>query len=410
MKIGILTYHAEYNFGANLQAYTTALYLQSLGHEAKIIDYGREATIPKYQKIVPKEQWSAHDSFVENRLPLTQAVNTKDELITVVRREKFDGIIVGADAVWSYGETEKQMPVYFLDWFFETPDIANIPTAAMSVANMSLGFAHLNEVDKAKLKNVISNFSCLTVRDNWTRTAVNEHIFAGENCVELLNPDPVVVLKDLLEDKLDTLGLVEANDKYILFTFPVGAKAPEKWFNKFKAYANARGYKVGELPLPEGASGFDFDFVIPYPIDPIQWYLWLMHSSGFIGMRFHPVVSCISAGVPFISIDSYGSSSSFVKVLSLLGFYRISRLFDGKSKIFQLLHNTKFEKNRFPGVRGLIASKPSDAFEMLVNTQREDITLLCDSLKKEYTQNMKNILDVFKASAPETLDTTRNRE
>ena len=136
-----------------------------------------------------------------------------------------------------------------------------------------------------------------------------------------------MLLKDLLEDKLDRLGLVEANEKYILFTFPVGASAPEKWFKAFKAHANARGFKVGELPLPEGASGFDFDFVIPYPIDPLQWYLWLMHSSGFIGMRFHPVVSCISAGVPFVSIDSYGSSSPFVKVLSLLGFYRISRLF-----------------------------------------------------------------------------------
>jgi len=41
MKIGILTYHAPYNFGANLQAYTTSLYLKSLGHDPMIIDYGR---------------------------------------------------------------------------------------------------------------------------------------------------------------------------------------------------------------------------------------------------------------------------------------------------------------------------------------------------------------------------------
>ena len=87
-----------------------------------------------------------------------------------------------------WAKRKKQMPVYFLDWFFDTPDISKIPTAAMSVANMSLGFAHLHEVDKAKLKNVISKFSYLTVRDNWTRTAVNDHIFGGQNFVELLNP------------------------------------------------------------------------------------------------------------------------------------------------------------------------------------------------------------------------------
>ena len=39
MKIGILTYHACYNYGANLQAFALQQTLLHLGHDCEIIDY-----------------------------------------------------------------------------------------------------------------------------------------------------------------------------------------------------------------------------------------------------------------------------------------------------------------------------------------------------------------------------------
>jgi|GEM_PF-1067146 len=398
MKLGILTYHAPYNFGANLQAYTTVLYLKSLGHDPKIIDYGRDATMRVYRAMVPKEQWEGHDVFVENKLPLTKSASNKQELIDLVREERFDGIIVGADAVWSYSKRNKEMPVYFLDWLFNTSDISHIPAATMSVANMSKGFKHLGQEEITQLKDVITKFSYLTVRDNWTRRAVNKHIFGGKNIVDVLNPDPVFILKDLITDKFFTQGLISDIDKYLLFTLPKKTKQSQRWFNTFKKLANSAGYKVGELPLPEGKSGIEFDFSIPYPIDPIQWYLWLVNSSGFIGLRFHAVVSCISAGVPFISIDSYGCSAFIVKVIYRLGFYRLSRTFDSRSKIYQLLKHSKFKDNRVHGLNDLTGSNAEKKFNNFIETNCEDINILCQSLKSIYTKNMKNILDVFEKS------------
>lgn len=397
MKIAILTYHAAYNFGANIQAYTTAMYLKSLGHNPKVIDYARDAKKQVYRALVPKEQWAGHDIFVETKLPLTKGVNNKQELIDLVREEQFDGTIVGADAVWSYGSRHKEMPVYFLDWLFDTPDISHVPAATMSVANMSKGFKHLNKEAINKLKDVIPKFSYLTVRDGWTREAVNKHVFGGKNVVENLNPDPVFLLKDLVDEKLVNQGLIGDKEKYILVSLPKNSKTAEneKWFKIFKKQANSAGYKVGELPLPEGKSGLNFDFSVPYPIDPIQWYLWLVSSSGFIGLRFHAVVSCISAGVPFISVDSYGSSSFVVKVLSRLGFHRIARAFDKKSKIYQLLKHSRLKNNRVHGLRDLIGSNPQKTLQKLTQTDRADIHNLCQSLKSKYVQNMNNILDVF---------------
>lgn len=43
MRIGIFTFHRAINYGAVLQAYGLKAYLESLGHEAYVIDYR-----PKY--------------------------------------------------------------------------------------------------------------------------------------------------------------------------------------------------------------------------------------------------------------------------------------------------------------------------------------------------------------------------
>lgn len=43
MKIGILTFHCAYNYGAVLQAFALQKYLQQMGNNVHIIDYR-----PKY--------------------------------------------------------------------------------------------------------------------------------------------------------------------------------------------------------------------------------------------------------------------------------------------------------------------------------------------------------------------------
>ena len=54
MKIGILTYHSGYNFGANLQAFASSSYLKSLGHEVKIINYGMKKVMKYIRRKFPR--------------------------------------------------------------------------------------------------------------------------------------------------------------------------------------------------------------------------------------------------------------------------------------------------------------------------------------------------------------------
>jgi hypothetical protein len=160
--------------------------------------------------------------------------------------------------------------------------------------------------------------------------------------------------------------------------------------NKFIKIANSNGFLVGELPLPEGESGLQFDFTVPYPIDPIQWYLWLKNANGFIGLRFHAIVCCIVSGTPFFSMDVYGNHSLFIRGVNKLGLYKLGRMFDCKSKIYQLLRNTEYRNNRVNST-GLFGISPENTFRKMIKLNRNDIVKLGTKFKKDFLNIFNNI-------------------
>lgn len=394
MNIAILTYHRPYNFGANLQAYAATLYLKKLGHNPVVLDYYPDEGRDVYRKLVPEVQWAAHDNFIAKNLPLSPMFNNKSELIGYVESRQFNGIIVGADAVWSWSRKLKEMPPYFLDWLIETPSIRKIPSATMSVAHMGNGFKHLTLEERKHLKNIIEHISFVSVRDKWTKYVINRDIFNGDEYIKILNPDPVILLKDLLP-KSREMHLSSQYGTYIVCTLPKSCIIMKKWIYNLKKYANERSINLIELPLPEGVSGLHFDYTVPYPLDPLEWYKWIIYSKGFVGLRFHSIISALSGDVPFISIDSYGKNLKVINMLNRVKLYKVARLFDYNSKIYQLLNDLNMKNRRVHGIRGLQAMPPKVVIKNLVNCDRKKIQSARESLTQIYDYNMERIMSVF---------------
>jgi len=394
MNIAILTYHRPYNFGANLQALATTLYLKKLGHSPVVLDYYPDEGREVYRKMVPEVQWAAHDNFISKNLPLSPKFINKRELIGYVESMQFNGVIVGADAVWSWSKELKEMPPYFLDWLIETPSISKIPSAIMSVANMSNGFKHLTREERQHLKNVIEHISFVSVRDKWTKYVINRDIFNGDEYIKILNPDPVLVLKDLLPQPPEMHCSKKYGD-YFVCTLPKSCYIMRKWIYKLKKYANEKGFKLIELPLPGGISNLNFDYTVPYPLDPLDWYNWIINSKGFIGLRFHAIISAISGDIPFLSVDSYGNSLKVNKMFNFIKMYKIARLYDYKSKIYQLLNDIGMKDRRVHGIRGLQAMSPKLVIKKLLNCDKNKIVSARESLGNIYVSNMEKVMNVF---------------
>ncbi len=373
MIIGILTIHRSNNFGANLQAYASSRYFSSLGHKVYVLNYARKGDLTNTLN-VPTIQRIAHREFVDNRLPVTRQVTSPEELSKLVKEVGIELVVVGADAVWRQPNDDN---VFFAQWLFREPTIAGIPVVSMSPAHMGDGFIHMNDEQKNTLRECLSGFSFLTVRDNWTRYVINRDLFDGIPFVRRINPDPVFTLT--LDDNDNWNGLGIKSKGYVAVTLPRNWKASirtrlhnQLWFNSLKTVVHGYGLQLVELPLPEGTSGMSFDFTVPYPIDPLQWFLWLKNARYFIGLRFHAIVSCCASGTPFFSFDSYGE-----------------KRMPEKSKIFNLLKDTVFENYR---TNDITKMSPKRILRLLEQVNQDDIYSFRDSRRRLFDINMKHML------------------
>lgn len=389
MKIGILTFHRPANFGANLQAFSSYRYLTSLGHNVKVIDFVRDVD-DNYSKTVCKEQVQAHVDFVNINLSLTSEVRTPKDLQDIVYLEKFDIIIIGADAVWRKSDN----CVFFADWLFSDNRIKDIPVASLSAAHMGNGFSMMSPLELNYIKGCLEKFNYISVRDSWTQYVVNRDVFAGNQVLNIINPDPVFLLDEFVEQNWESNGLIP--QKYILLSLPQNwtmgksGYVHKLWFNKFKKFFNKKGYAVVELPVPEGKSGLEFDYSVNYPIDPIQWYLYIKNAYAFCGLRFHAIVSCISAGTPFFSIDTYGNVSKLKWLLTLMGFYKLALKGDSKSKINNLLKGSGFEEHRVDVYIENIP--PRYIYDKIEGISREDILRFRNSNISSFKKNVSDLL------------------
>ena len=396
MKIGVLTFHRPCNFGANLQAYSTFRYLSSMGHDVRIIDYLREVDT-NYHNKVKESQFDAHQNFVQTHLPITRKVTSDVELQDLVSSERFNLIVIGSDAVWRELK-DKDQYIFFAKWLFDNPTISETPVVSLSAAHMGNGFASFTDDQIKEIRSCLDKFAYITTRDEYTKSIINQKIYGGEERVDAINPDPVFNLSRYVENE-EWLNQGLVSKKYYLMTLPknwaengITGISRRLWFSTFKRIIHKNGYKLVELPIPEGVSGLKFDVTIPYPIDPIQWFLWIKNAKAFCGVRFHSIVSSISCGTPFFSLDTYGGASMKYFLFTKLGLFKYALKEDTKSKIFRLLKGSQFEDNRISSF--LENTSPRHLFNKLENTNEKNILKFRDYQTKKFDTNLKRMLAI----------------
>lgn len=391
MKIGILTYHAPCNFGANLQAYASQKYFSSLGHDTWIINFDMESD--KCDKAA-EGQVEAHRHFSQKVLRVTRVVN-KHTLLDLVREMQFDAIGVGADAVWNK-RVHDDLRVFFGDWLFKSDLKDKVKMFALSPAFMGQTYQDLPNRLKEDFKNALEQFVFLDTRDEWTAHVINKEI-AGYELIKILNPDPVFLLDEFVDVEWRHPDFIQSKE-YILYSLPKDfdkflGSLKRMWLKKFMQLLHKKGYKLVEIPIPEGVSQLPSDYRVQYPIDPLQWYLWIKNARGYWGLRFHAVVSSISAGTPFFSLDTYGKiDTKWHKLLSYIGFHGRDSIINKSSKIRNLIQGSGLENHRINGTWFFTIS-PWKLFNILENTNKE---LICQFRVKNIEKFKSNMQEMIK--------------
>lgn len=322
IKIGILTYHSVYNFGANLQVFSLVNILKNKGYIPIILNY-IPLDLEKSFHSIPPAQKKAHDFFI-SKLPLSNICRNEFDLIETCISEKIDAIILGSDSVLiakKKGKTSDQRypNPFWLNWI-KSDQLGSIKAVMLSTSCMGSIYPRLSIKKQLEMASSLKNFRCISVRDYWTRYMLK--IISLGRVNPIMNYDPVCVLNNVLKEQQSREKPFIPHDNFILFS---GHKKyiSEEWFNKFKKIVNQNNYLLFELPMPEGYTGFEVDFKIPFPIDPLDWYIWIKSSKGYFGERFHSLVSCLYNKIPFFIVDTYSH-----RLFELIRFEYPSKVYD----------------------------------------------------------------------------------
>jgi len=316
VKVGILTFHSSYNFGANLQTLAVQELFRNRGCLPIVIDYRDRWKTEMLRSTVSPAQAEMHERFVAKYLNTSPRFHSVKE-VQEYCDDELDIISVGSDQVFrlvsrwhlkslfrpllkgapasSWNRVTDEVPVYFLPW----PKDGATPPARIALAACAMGMSCflLGGTLRRALRRCLLDFDFLSVRDDWTGVVVRWLSGAGrpiEHC-----PDPIFGLNELFRvPEEETFGVDVSK------TILVSAAFPKTWRARFRDLAHDRGYTVSNLPDPHKTFAFDeSDFAISLPLSPLAWYSLLSRAAGYIGSRFHGLVSAAANGTPVVSLD-----------------------------------------------------------------------------------------------------------
>lgn len=295
-RIGILTFHRAYNYGAVLQAYALQQALAALGAASEIIDYvGRygenaagqprlKRTLKERCKGLLREIWRktkrrGFDRFMRRHMVVSrESYREAAELGTMDRAGKYDAYIAGSDQVWN-ADITKDDPAWLLS-FTEEGRKRNAYAA-------SIGSCTFDPAREAAFRRELSRFHVLTVRE---QSALAAYPFLRD-CGAEVALDPTLLLTRADYATIASKRLVRRKYAF-LYTVPAA--------DQLRRYAADYCKEQGWLLIDVKKSARALLHAAPE-----DWLSFLLHAEMVFTNSFHGTAFSILLEKPFVTeVDS----------------------------------------------------------------------------------------------------------
>ena len=301
MKIGILTYHACYNYGACLQAYALQNTIKRKFSDCQIIDYQSNRLIdinhpfckyPKHPKEIIKnitrvpyysqlrERGRLFNDFINNDLILSKRCTTDEDVKQEC--ENYDCIVCGSDQTWNLDPSIRyETPLYYLNF----PKKQRRITYATSFGSWVNKF----ETREKELLPWIKQFDALSMREESGAKLLRSK---GLNCEWVADPTLLLTQNDY--DKIVYDRIIEK--EYILLISWDGAKETIEITKKISKQLNCEAYLI--VPPPRAMfSGIKRKL----DVGPKEFLNLIKHAKLIVTNSFHGTVFSTVYKRPFIS-------------------------------------------------------------------------------------------------------------
>lgn len=348
MKIGIITIHNAYNYGAVFQAFALKEYIKSVISEndvVNVIDY-RTPFFEDKKKIhfskdivsnvielerlamTPKRKRrdNAFESFICENDSLSEKCLNRTEISKIAA--DYDILIAGSDQVWNFHITDGDL-TYFLD-------IDGFNGKKFSYAS-SMGAFRFYQNDEEKIKRIFDTFSAFSCRESDGCEYLSK--LTGKNFVQVC--DPTLLLNSeryakLFDGKVRNKIKKLAEREYLLI---YNLSSSNEVFSVAKRVAEERNLKIYQIfPSLRKKSTVD---VLLNDISPEE-FLYLYSKTQFVVTNsFHGTCFSLIFNKDFYTVKPTGSNNRLVTLLSEAGI--TERLIVDNEGIKQLVCEDKID-------------------------------------------------------------------
>ncbi|MBR6694147.1 MAG: polysaccharide pyruvyl transferase family protein [Clostridia bacterium] len=305
-KVGLLTIHAAYNYGAALQTYATQKTVCDAGAECTVIDFSTSGSLAgrKFFRLPLSMGAIKHDirnilkpraffrrkkgfdAFRKSRMKLTSRSYTHKNFKDI-EKENFDLLITGSDQTLNLnlgGEAEERKCFYL-------PDIGGEKITYS--ASMGEHIDRLTDEQLAFIGDALSRYKSLSVREERCADLIEK--LCGNRPAVLADPTLAVEREHWESISEDFEGLPE---KYIFFYTVLS----EAWVID---YVKSLSQKTG-LPVVAAHPQNHFEVGAPFirvdTASPEQFIRIMKKAQFTVATSFHGTAFAINLNCPFISI------------------------------------------------------------------------------------------------------------
>lgn len=298
MKIGIITFHASFNYGSMLQAWALQGFLAQQGHTVEIINFRTKNQKRIYSRpirfgnldstkrsikrilmapgtIVPlNRKFDLFDKFLHNNLQITKEFSSNEELSNYPF--DYDYLITGSDQIWNTSASDFE-EAYF-GTFFNGIKIAYAPSMGPTP----------EKLDKLYIKSLLKDYKAVSVREIRTKEFIERN--------NIFNPVALVCDPTMLIDpnSYDSIcqGKPLVKGDYLFYYTPGGVR------HEFLSVASEMGKRLGLPVVCESLySPGDlkrYDNVTPYAeVGPSEFLNLVKNAKVVAGASFHLMVFSI---------------------------------------------------------------------------------------------------------------------
>lgn len=285
-KIGIITIHFPYNYGAMLQAYATQVYLEDNGYNSEIIDFRpyeidknyhiRAEMIVRDPKLFclliackmlgKRKKYNNFDYFLNKYIKKSKKKYRKISENTSL---PYDLVVAGSDQIWN-PEIIQNRYEYLLAFNCKEK---------ISYAS-SVGLSSLSKQEMAKYYGYLKQFRMLSVREESAVKILNEMSFESVSKV----CDPVFLLNKKHWINMEKRPDCFIDSKYVL----IYSLQDNCDMNSLaKLYASKHNYPIVSIH-PLGKKNCIADYCLD-DIGPLEFLYLINHAEMVFSNSFHAV-------------------------------------------------------------------------------------------------------------------------